>query len=245
MIDLRTRLSGFALLLLAMAASCLPSIEPRIPENNVGLFMRANLACIRAEVNGLDSTLVVASALPRTAISSSLRSNRSGTRILLGDTLLTHVRSTGLDIAEIPADGLLGADAFRGKIATIDYFRGLLIVGDWPRAQPDITPWKFSGGPPRVPVQINGRKTWAIVDTALPDTAIVPAEFLDGGDSARAVVTMEVGGIRFDDLDVAVVPVVEPRLGNRVLSRFVVTIDYAHEMIGLWPDPRTSSAARR
>lgn len=165
---------GIALLVLALAASCVPSTEPRIPEDNVGLFLRSNLACVRAEVNGLDATLVVASALPRTAVRSSLRGDRAGTRILLGDTLLTYVRSTGLDIAEIPADGLLGADAFRGKIATLDYFRGLLIVSAWPRARPDITPWKFSGGPPRVPVRINGKSTWAIVDSSLPDSAIIP-----------------------------------------------------------------------
>lgn len=242
---LRIRPPGIALLVLSLAASCVPSTEPRIPEDNVGLFLRSNLACVRAEVNGLDATLVVASALPRTAVKSSLRGDRAGTRILLGDTLLLYVRSTGLDIAEIPADGLLGADAFRGKIATLDYFRGLLTVSAWPRARPEITPWKFSGGPPRVPVRINGKATWAIVDSSLPDSAIIPPEFVAAGSGERTLVTMEVAGIRFDDLDVAVVPVAEPRLGNRTLARFVVTIDYAHEMIGLWPDPRTSDATNR
>lgn len=245
MIGLRTLGVGITLLTLPLTGSCVPSIEPRIPEHNVGLFLRSNLACVRAEVNGLDSTLVVASALQRTAITSSLRGDRAGTRILLSNTLLTRVRSTGLDIAEIPADGLLGADAFRGKTATLDYFRGLLIVSDWPKVRTEVTPWSFAGGPPRVPVQINGRATWAIVDTALPDTAIMPEEFVGPYSGERATVSMEVGGIRFENLDVAVVPVVAPRIGNRVLARFVVTIDYAHEMIGLWPDPRTSDAAAR
>ena len=245
MLTLRTLASGFAILVAPLAMSC-SSMEPRLPEHNIGVFLQSNLPCVRGEVNGHHATLVIASALPRTALHSSLRGDRAGTRILLGKTLLTYVRATSLDIAEIPADGLLGADAFRGKIATLDYFRGLLIVSDWPKARLDITPWRFAGGPPRVPVRINGRATWAIVDSALPDTAIIPGDYLETtAPGNRATVAMEVAGIRFETLDVAVAPIVAPRLGSRVLARFVVTIDYAHETVGLWPDPRTSDAARR
>lgn len=226
-------------------ASCSWSTEPSIPEDNVGFFFRKNLPCVRAEVNGRDSTLVIASALPRTAISSPLKGERASARLLLGSTLLTRVRPLALDVGDIPADGLLGADAFRGKIATIDYFRGLLILSAWPKPQPVVTPWDFAGGPPRVPVTINGRKTWAIVDSALPDTAIVPGDFVSPTKSGRGTVELEVAGIRFHDLDVSITPVATPRLGNRVLSRFVVTIDYAREKIGLWPDPRTSDAGHR
>lgn len=226
-------------------SSCISSIEPVIPEDNIGFFLRSNLPCVRAEVNGRDATLVVASAIPRTTVTSSLKGDRAGARLLLGSTLITSVRPAALDVADLPADGLLGADAFRGRIATIDYFRGLLILSAWPKAQPSVTPWDFAGGPPRVPVVINGRATWAIVDTALPDTAVIPGEFLDSATGGRGSVSLQVAGIRFDDLDVAVTPVVAPRLGNRVLSRFVVTIDYARERIGLWPDPRTADATRR
>ena len=243
MTDLRILVPRIALLALPLAIAC--SIDPGIPEDNVGFFLRSNLPCVRAEVNGLDATLVIASALPKTAINSSLRGDSAGTRILLGSTLITYVRSAGLDIAEIPADGFLGADAFRGKTATLDYARGVLIISDWPKVRREVTPWSFAGGPPRVPVRINGQETWAIVDSALPDTAVIPAEFLDAGFGERATVELEVSGVQFDDLDVAVVPVAVPRLGNRVLARFVVTIDYAHEMVGLWPDPRTADAARR
>lgn len=226
-------------------ASCVSPTEPVIPEDNVGFHFRTNLPCVRAEVNGRDATLVVASALPRTAIASSLKGERSAARILLSSTLFTHVRPAALDVADLPADGLLGADAFRGRIATIDYFRGLLVISAWPKAQPDAMPWSFSGGPPRVPVVINGRATWAIVDTALPDTAVIPGELVGTSNGSRGTVSLEIAGIRFENLDVAINPVVTPRLGNRVLYRFVVTIDYAHERIGLWPDPRTSDAPLR
>jgi hypothetical protein len=155
------------------------------------------------------------------------------------------VKPVALDVGDLPADGLLGSDAFRGRIATIDYSRGLLILSAWPRQRPDVTPWDFAGGPPRVPVTINGRAAWAIVDTALPDTAVIPPDFLDSGTGNRRAVDLKVAGVRFDGLDVSITPVVTPRLGNRVLSRFVVTIDYAREKIGLWPDPRTANAARR
>jgi hypothetical protein len=226
-------------------ASCSWSTEPTIPEDNIGFFFRKNLPCVRAEVNGMDATLVVASALPRTAIGSSLKGDLSTARLLLGSTTLTKVRPVALDVGDLPADGLLAADAFRGKIATIDYSRGLLILSAWPTQRPDVTPWDFAGGPPRVPVTINGRAAWAIVDTALPDTAVIPPDFLDSGTGNRRTVDLKVAGVRFDGLDVSITSVVTPRLGNRVLSRFVVTIDYAREKIGLWPDPRTANAARR
>jgi hypothetical protein len=94
-------------------------------------------------------------------------------------------------------------------------------------------------------VTINGRATWAIVDSALPDTAVIPPDFFESGTGNRGAADLKVAGVLFDDLDVSITPVVTPRLGNRVLSRFVVTIDYAREKIGLWPDPRTANAARR
>jgi len=245
---MKSRPSAFALLsaVVALAVpSCSWSTEPAIPEDNISFHLRSNLPCVHAEVNGLGAALVIASALPRTAISSSLKGDVSSTRLLLGSTLLTRVKPVALDVGDLPADGLLGADALRGKIATIDYHRGLLILSAWPKPRPDVTPWSFAGGPPRVPVTINGREVRAIVDSALPDTAVIPAEFLAEHSGNRGTVDLEVAGVRFHDLDVSVTPVVTPRLGNRVLSRFVVTIDYARETIGLWPDPRTASASRR
>lgn len=226
-------------------ASCFSSREAGIPEDNIGFFLRSNLPCVRAEVNGHDATLIIASALPRTAVTSSLKGDRSGARLLLGSTRLIHVKPAALDIADLPADGLLGADAFRGRIATIDYFRGLLVLRAWPKELSGATPWSFAGGPPRVPVTINGRATWAIVDTALPDTAVIPPEFVESATGKRSLVTLEVAGVRFQELDVAITPMASPRIGNRVLFKFVVTIDYARERIGLWPDPRTADATRR
>jgi len=245
---MKSKASAFVVLSAVTAlavASCSWSTDPTIPENNISFFLRTNLPCVRAEVNGLDATLVIASALPRTAINSSLKGNLSSTRLLLGSTLLTRVKPVALDVGDLPADGLLGADAFRGKIATIDYYRGLLILSAWPKPRPQVTPWSFAGGPPRVPVTINGREVWAIVDSALPDTAVIPGEFLAAAEGDRGTVDLQVAGVRFDDLDVSITPVVTPRLGNRVLSRFVVTIDYARETIGLWPDPRTAGASLR
>ena len=233
-----------ALAVLSLAA-CASSPEPDMPEDNVGFFLSNNLPCLRAEVNGTSTTLVIATALPRTAIGYDLKQDNASARLLLGSTLVTSVRPTALELNSIPADGLLGADAFRGRIVTIDYFRGLLTLAAWPRPRPELTPWDFAGGPPRVPVTIGGQRTLAVVDTALPDTAMVPPELLEAQSGGRAEVSMEVAGIRFDNLDVAVAPIANPRLGNRVLSRFLITIDYAREKVGLWPDPRTADGASR
>ena len=46
-------------------------------------------------------------------------------------------------------------------------------------------------------------------------------------------------GTDFGSIDVRLADVSTPRVGNRLLSKFLVTIDYGQREVGLWRDPRT------
>jgi hypothetical protein len=40
-------------------------------------------------------------------------------------------------------------------------------------------------------------------------------------------------------VDIRRADVAAPHVGNRILSKFLVTIDYGRREVGLWRDPRT------
>jgi hypothetical protein len=85
-------------------------------------------------------------------------------------------------------------------------------------------------------VAVDGRTFSAIVDTTSPDTLVLPR----GSDKPRrAKAKLSVAGTDFGSIDIAFGDVAAPRVGNRVLSKFLVTIDYGRREVGLWRDPRT------
>jgi hypothetical protein len=47
-----------------------------------------------------------------------------------------------------------------------------------------------------------------------------------------------IGDTDFGTIDVGYANVSQARVGNRLLSRFLVTIDYGKRVVGLWRDPR-------
>ena len=73
----------------------------------------------------------------------------------------------------------------------------------------------------------------AIVDTALPDTLVLPRA-TEGRGTARVIVA----GSDFGNIDVKYASVPLARIGNRLLSKFLVSIDYGKQNVGLWRDPR-------
>jgi hypothetical protein len=89
---------------------------------------------------------------------------------------------------------------------------------------------------PRVIVTIDGKKVDAVVDTASPDTLILPRA---GAAAGRTHARVQLAGSDFGDVDLRLDNVAEPRVGNRILSKFLITIDYGKHQVGLWRDPRT------
>jgi hypothetical protein len=87
---------------------------------------------------------------------------------------------------------------------------------------------------PTVTLRVDGRAVEAIVDTALPDTVILPR----AGASSRGSARIALAGTDFGPLDVRYDNVTRARVGNRVLSKFLITIDYGRRVVGVWRDPR-------
>ena len=127
-----------------------------------------------------------------------------------------------------------GATAGRRRTAvTIDYGKGL-VTWQLDGIHPEyMTLYSFQGEP-SIMVRVNGEDIAAIVDTASPDTLVLPRR--SGSDRARASVA--VAGTDFGDIDIALAETGRPRSGNRLLSKFLVTIDYGRKQVGLWRDPR-------
>ncbi|HVR43627.1 MAG TPA: hypothetical protein VMS56_09305 [Thermoanaerobaculia bacterium] len=133
------------------------------------------------------------------------------------------------------ADGIVGADVWRGRRITLDYHRALLIIDGNAEPMSDAVHSRFDAVP-AVTVTIDGVEERAIVDSANPDTILLPSSRF--GEEGRRRIDLSVGNLELRELDAAVEPVSEIRLGNRVLSHFVVTIDYAAREVILWQDPR-------
>ncbi|HYM62918.1 MAG TPA: hypothetical protein VEZ11_18675 [Thermoanaerobaculia bacterium] len=88
---------------------------------------------------------------------------------------------------------------------------------------------------PAVGIEIDGRTATAIIDTANADTLVMPRGRHPAG---RAKAHIVVAGIDFGKVDIRYADVSDTRLGNRLLSKFLISIDYGKRVVGLWRDPR-------
>jgi len=95
-----------------------------------------------------------------------------------------------------------------------------------------MTVYRFTGSP-SIDVEVNGQVRRAIVDTSVPDTIVLPAS-----QSVRGRAHIVVAGTDFGDIDVGYGNVEQARIGNRLLSKFLISIDYHAGTIGVWRDPR-------
>jgi hypothetical protein len=133
------------------------------------------------------------------------------------------------------ADAIVGADVWGANSIAIDYRVGLLTFSRLGVERAEMTVFRFAAAP-AINVSVDGRTVPAIVDTASPDTLVLPRGTAAAGRRAAHVV---VGGTDFGNVDVLFADVAEARAGNRVLSKFFVAIDYGRKQVGLWRDPRT------
>lgn len=141
-------------------------------------------------------------------------------------------RSLRLQPAALPlqgmADGILGSDAWREKIVTLDYEKRLLSIRTKATDMQDSVRFTYNDIP-TISVTIDGRTVPAIVDTAIPDTLLIPAS----GPVRRERHQIAIGPDRFLE-DVRLGGVTEARVGSRILSRYLVTADDRHRTVSLW-----------
>jgi hypothetical protein len=225
-------------------AGTLPACSHPEFERNVAFRLESNLPVIDAEIEGRHVSMVIATALPSSVLGGirareiGFEQSRWRSRVYFRNLAGTKVAPMVIELDEnIPADGLLGSDAWRGRTLTLDYRRRVAILNPPGPIPEGFHSWSFKG-PPRISVVLNGVVLPAIIDSAIPDTAIIPEALLEADGARRRTVDLEVAGVEFDDLDVLTGPTGDIRIGNRVLSQFVVRIDYDHRTVALWHDSR-------
>jgi len=129
------------------------------------------------------------------------------------------------------ADAIVGADAWRGRAISIDYRSGLVTYQKSGIERSQMQTFRYRDEP-SIWVYVNGQRIAAVVDTSSPDTLVLPGAY------ARGTVGVVVAGTNFGPTDVQFANVARARIGNRLLSRFLVSIDYGNRVVGLWRDPR-------
>ena len=237
---LKLRRLATAAALAIFAAGCSSMMpwhdEPIGQEVNIAFVLRNNLVFLPgATVDKRPGKFLFGSANARTVLDSKFAGSETASQhsiqltpreTLRVDPVVTDLRGVG--------DGIVGADVWGTHAISIDYHAGLLTFqkeGIYPEM---MSLYSFSEAP-MVNVMVDGRPLSAIVDTASPDTLVLPRGETPAG---RRKVRVEIASTDFGGIDVQFADVSAPRIGNRLLSRFLVSIDYGKKQVGLWRDPR-------
>ena len=131
-------------------------------------------------------------------------------------------------------DALVGADVWGNHAVTINYRSGLLTYQKEGIYPDYMTLYRFEAEPTIV-AEVDGHRTPVVLDTALPDTIVLPRGSSAAG---RRRAHVAIAGTDFGDIDIALGDVTRARVGNRLLSKFLISVDYGHRQVGLWRDPR-------
>lgn len=224
-------------LLLTGCRSLLPwGREPKTPEANLAFVLEQNLIRLPSvEINGRSGRYFLATAHARTAMDPSFQGSLQARRVRMN---LSEKRSLPLTPVPIDlrgtADAFIGAEPWSHHAITVDYRVGLVTYQEQ-GIYPDYMVLYPFAAEPAITVLVNGRSIPAVVDTALPDSLVLPRGTSPPG---RTTARVEIAGSVFPSIDVALDDVTRARVGNRLLSRFLVTIDYGRRQVGLWRDPR-------
>ena len=224
--------------LLTACSGRLPwSHEPIGQEVNVVLALRGNLLLLPSvSVDGAPGRFLLAVANARTAIDPSFLGRlRPGDTHTLELNARQSLRFTPavVDLHGL-ADGIIGADVWQSSAITIDYRTGLLTL-QREGIHPELMTLTRFDAEPEVDLTIDGVTLRAVLDTASPDSVVLP---LAGAAPSRRSAAIALAGTSFGSTDVRLGSVARPRVGNRLLSKFLVTVDYGRKQVGLWRDPR-------
>jgi hypothetical protein len=224
-----------ALVLALLAGSCsrfLPwNARPQNPELNLAFTLERNLVEMQTlRINERPGRFLLGSAAPRTVLDP--RYAGTGRQVLqLSDKETVRITPSTLDLGGV-ADGIIGADAWNNKAISIDYKTGLVTYQPTGIERSMMKVYSYDAEP-MIYVTVNGAEVPCVVDTTSPDTLVLPS-MTNGRSTAR----VNVAGLDFGTIDVRYANVSRARVGNRLLSRFLVTIDYGRKVVGLWQDPR-------
>lgn len=223
--------------LMFFSCSSLPwSHEEPANEVNLAFTIENNLLFLQSTtINHQTGRIFFASAAPQSVVDPAYKSRIGGAKyeLHLNDRATIPFAPAVLDLHGV-GDALIGSDVWGSHAVTIDYRSGLLTYQK-DGIHPDyMTVYRFNAAP-TVMAKIDGRDTAVVVDTALPGTIVLPRGTAPAG---RRVAHVVIAGTDFGNVDIALGDVSSPRVGNRMLSKFLVSIDYGRREVGLWRDPR-------
>jgi hypothetical protein len=236
-------LAMLAMLLLAACSGLVPwHNEPVGEEVNLVFSLEKNLVVLpSATIDGRSGRFLFGSAAPRTLVDPKFA--RPGARasartagphtLQLNDKTALRMEPVDIDLRGV-ADAIIGGEVWGAHAVTLDYRSGVLTYQKEGIHPELMTIYDFSTEP-MVNVTIDGRSLSAVVDTASPDTLILPRGNERPG---RRMAHVQVAGTDFGNVDVDLADVTTARIGNRLLSKFLVTIDYGQHRVGMWRDPR-------
>lgn len=207
------------------------SVEPIGQETNLALVMRNNLLYIPSvTVDGRAGTFILGTAQPTSVLDPRFAKGSTHTLQLNGKKSVTF-NAVNADLHNL-ADAIIGANVWKEPAVTIDYRAGLLTTQREGIHPEMMTVFRYAAAP-TVTVHVDGRAINAIVDTTSPDTLVLP-----GTATGRRNAHVQLAGTDFGTIDVREGGVSQARVGNRLLSKFLISIDYARREVGLWRDPR-------
>ncbi len=226
--------TAIALAVLALSCVRLPwRNEPVGEEVNLAFLLERNLIELQSvRIDDRPGRFILGSAAPRTIVDprfALLPGENHNLRF--GERQTVRINPAPLDL-EGAADAIIGIEAWRNHAISIDYRSGL-VTYQKAGIRPGLMDIYRYTAEPRINVVVNGQQISAIVDTTSPDTLVLP-----GPASRRGSVAITIGRTDFGLVDVQYANVTQARIGNRLLSRFLVTIDYGRRVVGLWRDPR-------
>jgi hypothetical protein len=234
---------AIATLLLCVSCSFTPpwAGEAIGQEVNLSFVVRNNLLfLLSTTIDGHTGQFLFGTAEARTALDERFAASlpaaswRGGRVLELNEREALHFIPVVLDLHSV-ADGIIGADVWVNRAVSIDYTAGLITYQKEGIHPELMTIYRFTTDP-RVTIVVDGKPVEAVVDTTSPDTLTLPR---GGAPAGRTHARLQLGGADLGNLDIHLADVSEPRVGNRILSKFLVTIDYGKRVVGLWRDPRT------
>lgn len=221
-------------LLVAACSHILPwSNEPVENKASFVFNLEKNVIVLPStEINGRPARSILDTSARHSAVDSqwAAMNPASQYRLVLSRKSSLPFQPVTMDLRGV-ADTLLGDDVWGGAGLTIDYQKGVAIYQKEGIHPEGMSLFRFQDRP-AITVQVDGNPVQAIVDTSNPDTLVLPRK------RGRERAAVKVAGTDFGVIDVGRSDEGDARIGNRLLSRFLVTIDFGRHEVGLWRDPR-------
>jgi hypothetical protein len=207
--------------------------EPQEGEVNLVIKLENNLLFLpTAQINGRSGRYFLGSAGAHSVLDPQFegKARSRSYKLQLNDKTTVNLSPVILPLAGL-GDAMIAGDAWTDHAITIDYRSGLLSYQREGIHPAYMSLFEFEGEP-AILVEVDGHSLTAVVDTAVPDTLVLP------GQDRRGSAHVSIAGTDFGTIDIAHAKIPRARIGNRLLSKFLVTIDYGRHQVGLWRDPR-------